>query len=57
MTITFYGGPSQAPSSSLKICAEYLVVLQSAFPLPHTNNGYILGICMVWAHPRSLAAT
>ena len=57
MTITFYGCPSQDHSSSLKTRAEYLADLQSAFPLPHTNNGCILGICMVWAHPRSLAAT
>ena len=49
MTITFYGCPSQDHSSSLKTCAEYLADLQSALPLPHINNGCILGIYVVWA--------
>ena len=57
MTFTRYGLPFQDSSSSLKNNAEYLADLQSAFPLPRTCNGCILGTCTVWALPRSLAAT
>jgi hypothetical protein len=35
----------------------YLVVLLTVIPLPHYSNGYILDTAMVWALPRSLAAT
>lgn len=57
--VTRYGGPFQEPSTKRTICNSLIPLQRGSCDTPRhqTDNACRLGARLVWADPRSLAAT